>query len=243
MIQLQGASRIFTKTGTGLGATSLDFNSGEWVTLLGPSGCGKSTLLRLIAGLEKPSEGTVIRPQAKDQIGFVFQDSALLPWLSVLENTMLPLRLKGVSLKDAKASAEKELNRLRIQIHAGSKPHELSGGIRMRVSLARTLVKSPKLILLDEPFAALDEPIRIELGLELRELFNSLKPTIVMVTHSITEALWLSDRVVVFQGQPGKVVLDEALGFGAQRTLSQRGDPRFLSMVERCFGILKGGLQ
>ena len=243
MIKLQSVSRIFPKTKTGLGTTNLEFKEGEWVTLLGPSGCGKSTLLRLIAGLEHVTEGMVERSHPKEHIGFVFQDSALLPWLNVLENVILPLVLKGMPRKDAIGLAERELERLRIQSHAKSKPHELSGGIRMRVSLARTLVKAPRLILLDEPFAALDEPIRIELGLELRELFHSLKPTIVMVTHSITEALWLSDRVVVFQGQPGRVVLDEALNLGAVRTLAQRGDPRFLEMVERCFSLLKGGMR
>jgi NitT/TauT family transport system ATP-binding protein len=106
--------------------------------------------------------------------------------------------------------------------------------------LARALIRQPELILLDEPFAALDEPIRIELGLELRELFSSIRPTILMVTHSITEALWLSDRVVVFQGQPGRVILDERSPLGEVRTLSRRGDPEFLSMVERCFQLLKG---
>lgn len=240
MIRLQGVSKIYPGTGTGLGVSNLEFNSGEWVTLLGPSGCGKSTLLRLVSGLETPSTGVIHQPFKRERIGFVFQDASLLPWLDVLDNVMLPLILKGRDRQEARALAEKELERLKILPHAKSKPHELSGGIRMRVSLARTLIRQPDLILLDEPFAALDEPIRIELGIELRELFLSLKPTILMVTHSITEALWLSDRVVVFQGQPGVVVLDEKSNLGEVRSLSRRGDPEFLSMVDRCFHLLKG---
>ena len=240
-VELKGVSRIFERTGTGLSETQLTFNRGEWVTLLGPSGCGKSTLLRMVAGLETLTSGELIQPVAREELAFVFQDPALLPWLTVTENVSLPLRLRGVSRSEAEARAHKELARLRILNHKQSKPHELSGGIKMRVSLARALVTEPKLLLLDEPFAALDEPIRIELGLELRELFRLLQPTIIMVTHSITEALWLSDRVVVFQGQPGKVVLDEPIELGPHRELSQRGDSRFLDRVERCFQLLKGG--
>ena len=240
MIRLEGVSKIYPGTGTGLGSTDLEFQPGEWVSLLGPSGSGKSTLLRLVAGLESPSTGSLNQPHRRDRIGFVFQDAALLPWLDVLENVTLPLILKGRDRKSAHELAERELDRLRILPHAKSKPHELSVGIRMRVSIARTLIQQPELILLDEPFAALDEPIRIELGLELRELFSHLRPTILMVTHSITEGLWLSDRVVVLQGQPGTVALDERSTLGPVRTLAGRGDPEFLSMVERCFVLLKG---
>jgi ABC-type nitrate/sulfonate/bicarbonate transport system ATPase subunit len=242
MIRLHGVGRIFPKTGLGLGALDAEFGDGEWVTLLGPSGCGKTTLLRLIAGLESPDSGSIESSFSPHEIGYVFQEAALLPWRTVMENITLPLTIRGVPRRDAEEKAMPWIRKLRIDRHTGSKPSELSGGLRMRVSLARALITDPGLLLLDEPFAALDEPIRIELGLELRELFRSLRPTVIMVTHSITEGLWLSDRVLLFQGQPGKLALDRAVDLGPERTLSQRGDPKFLLLVEECFSMLKGGL-
>ncbi len=240
MIQARGMQKIFAETGGGLGALDLIVNRGEWVTLLGPSGCGKSTFLRLVAGLEAPDHGKIAVEVPRSRMSFVFQEPALLPWASVLENVILPLRLRGVLLEEAHSRARPWLEKLRIEGFRNSRPDELSGGLKMRVSLARALITEPELILLDEPFAALDEPIRIELGLELRELFRTMSPTILMVTHSITEGLWLGDRVLVFQGRPGRVVLDDALGFGRDRPLALRGDPRFMSRVEKCFELLKG---
>jgi NitT/TauT family transport system ATP-binding protein len=240
MIRLDRVSKIYSKTDTGLGQVNVDFESGEWVTLLGPSGCGKTTLLRLVAGLEVPTTGTLINPFSKTEVSFVFQEPALLPWLSVTQNIALPLTLRGMGRAEAEARAMPWLKKLKIERHLKSRPDELSGGIKMRVSLARALITEPKLLLLDEPFAALDEPIRIELGLELRDLFRSLRPTILMVTHSITEGLWLSDRVIVFQGQPGTLRLDHQMGLSPERSLAQRGDPEFLSMVEKCFKLLRG---
>ncbi|NDG86027.1 MAG: ABC transporter ATP-binding protein [Proteobacteria bacterium] len=242
MIRFESAQRLFPKTGTGIGPLDLEIGDGEWVTLLGPSGCGKTTLLRLVAGLETLGNGALQNSFSRRQLSYVFQEAALLPWLTVLENIILPLTLNGLSKTAAIEKARPWLEKLRIERHSGSHPDELSGGIKMRVSLARALITDPGLLLLDEPFAALDEPIRIELGLELRELFRNLRPTILMVTHSITEGLWLSDRVLVFHGQPGKLVLDQKMGLPGKRSLAERGDPRFLALVERCFSILKEGL-
>jgi NitT/TauT family transport system ATP-binding protein len=241
MIHARALGKQYESTGGGLAPLDLDVERGQWVTLLGPSGCGKSTLLKLVAGLEVPGEGRVETSVARAKMSFVFQEPALLSWSSVEENVILPLRLRGVDRKNALEKAVPWMEKLGILHFRASYPSQLSGGLKMRVSLARALVTDPELLLLDEPFAALDEPVRIELGLELRDLFLNMKSTILMVTHSITEGLWLGDRVLVFQGRPGKVILDEDLGLGSVRPLSLRGDARFLSRVEQCFDLLKGG--
>jgi len=240
MIELKSAGLVFGATGLGLGETNLTFRPGEWTSILGPSGCGKSTLLSLVSGLEKPGAGTVFNPYSKKETGFVFQDSALLPWLTVEENICLPLRLHGFGVTQARERAGEWVSKLRIDHHLDRFPDELSGGLKMRAALARALVSSPRVLLLDEPFSALDEPIRIELGIELRELFNQFKPIVILVTHSITEGLWLSDRTLVMSGQPGKVVFEARVGLPDSRTLAQRGQADFLALVEKCFGILKG---
>jgi len=239
MIKLGLLEKVYSNTGAGLSPITTDFKAGEWVTILGPSGSGKTTLLKLIAGLEEKSGGKLENPFTPVETSFVFQEPALLPWKSVVENVILPLTLRNTSTEEAKKRAEPWLQKLGLTRFQHAKPHELSGGLKMRVSLARALVTEPKLLLLDEPFAALDEPIRIELGIELRMLFRQLKPTILMVTHSITEGLWLADRAVVLQGKPGRVIWDEQVNLGADRPLSLRGEPEFLKKVETCFGLLK----
>jgi NitT/TauT family transport system ATP-binding protein len=238
-LQFQSLQKIYPHTQAGLGSVTAEISAGEWVSFLGPSGCGKTTLLKLVAGLETKSGGSLTQPFQSKEIGFVFQEAALLPWKTVKENITLPLVLREVSEAVALKEAAPWIEKLKLQNFLSSFPNELSGGLKMRVSLARALITNPKLLLLDEPFSALDEPIRIELGLELRELWKSLKPTILMVTHSITEALWLSDRVMVFQGQPGHIVLDEPVHLGVDRPLSLRGKPEFLQKVEQCFELLR----
>jgi len=238
-LELQSLQKIFSQSNVGLGSTSISIPDSQWLSLLGPSGCGKTTLLKLIAGLEEKSGGNLDSSFNKKEISYVFQDAALLPWLTVMENITLPLTLRGVSSKEAETEAAPWIKKLKLEKFTESFPSQLSGGLKMRVSVARALITKPKLILMDGPFAALDEPIRIELGLELRELWKSLKPTIIFVTHSITEALWLSDRVLVFQGQPGKIILDQALPFGENRDLALRGRPDFQALVEECFQLLR----
>ena len=238
MIELQKLQKVFPGTGAGIKEITLNFAPGEWVALLGASGSGKTTLLKLISRLEHKSGGSLHNPYGPEDTSFVFQEPALLPWKTVMENVVLPLNLRGVSRSSAEARANPWLEKLRLSDFKNAKPHELSGGLKMRVSLARALVTEPKLLLLDEPFAALDEPIRIELGMELRTLFKQLKPTVLMVTHSITEGLWLSDRVVVLQGKPGSVVMDEKIHLGEDRPLRLRGEPEFLKKVQSCFEVL-----
>jgi NitT/TauT family transport system ATP-binding protein len=238
-IELNGLQKIYPESKTGLGSITAVIPPSQWVSVLGPSGCGKSTLLKLIAGLEEKTGGSIEQGFTKKEISFVFQDAALLPWKTVIQNITLPLRLRGVSRVDAEREAQPWLKKLKLEKFADHFPSQLSGGLKMRVSVARALITKPKLILMDEPFAALDEPIRIELGLELRELWKALKPTIVFVTHSITEALWLSDRVMVLQGQPGQVALDRELSFGIDRPLSLRASSDFQKTVEECFQLLR----
>jgi len=238
-LRFESLQKIYPNTQAGLGAVDAEIPEGQWVTFLGPSGSGKTTLLKLVAGLETGSGGRLVQPYASREMGYVFQEAALLPWKNVCDNIELPLVLRGTPVKEARKAAQPWVEKLGLERFLKSYPKELSGGLKMRVSLARALVTNPKLLLLDEPFAALDEPIRIELGLELRDLWKTLTPTILMVTHSITEALWLSDRVMVFQGQPGRVVLDEAIHLGVDRPLALRGTPEFLQKVEQCFELLR----
>ena len=241
-IELNSLLKIYPESKVGLESLSLRIPESQWVSVIGPSGCGKTTLLKLISGLEEKTAGSIQQNFQRKEMSYVFQDAALLSWLSVMENIILPLTLRGVAADEAEQEAQPWIKKLKLDKFVNHDPAQLSGGLKMRVSVARALITKPKLILLDEPFAALDEPIRIELGLELRELWLSLQPTIIFVTHSITEALWLSDRVIVLQGQPGKVVLDRELKFGPDRSLALRAREDFQAQVDECFQLLKGKL-
>lgn len=189
---------------------SFQVKKGEFVTLLGPSGCGKSTILRLVAGLISQDVGEISVLQ--DEISFVFQEPTLLPWLSVFDNIWLPLRLKGVSREDAAAPIMAEIERLGLMGFETAKPEALSGGMKMRVSLARALITKPKLLLMDEPFASLDEITRFKLNDDLKAL---VKTTVIFVTHSVYEAVNLSHRIVVLTSRPatvkGEIVIDAPL--------------------------------
>jgi NitT/TauT family transport system ATP-binding protein len=174
------------------------------VSLLGPSGCGKSTALRIIAGLSTPSVGTVEWPGGESKSGFVFQEPTLMPWATVAANVTLPLRLAGAGA-DTSAAAARWLDRVGLAEFAESYPRELSGGMKMRASIARALVTEPQLLLMDEPFAALDEIARFKLNNELTALWHELRRTVVFVTHSVFESVYLSQRVVVMTPRPGRV--------------------------------------
>lgn len=187
---------------------SLEIEAGEFVVLLGPSGCGKSTLLRLIAGLEEASEGTLAwspAPPRPGEIGFVFQEPTLLPWAGAAENVYLPLRLAGLRRREAMPRVEAMLAALGLAGFAKARPRELSGGMRMRVSLARALVTRPRILLMDEPFAALDEFTRQRLQNDLRRLWREEGLSVVFVTHSLYEAAFLASRVVVLSPRPGRI--------------------------------------
>lgn len=189
--------------GLALGPFSLDIDSGEIVALVGPSGCGKSTALRLLAGLEVPTRGTVRRAAGRGETAVVFQAPTLAPWLTARDNAALPLELAGISQAEAAHRADQALARVGLSGAEEARPAQLSGGMAMRVSLARALTTQPRLLLLDEPFAALDEITRRALADDVLELWAETKPAIVFVTHNVEEAVYMASRVVIISPGPG----------------------------------------
>jgi NitT/TauT family transport system ATP-binding protein len=211
VVALDGVGRTFANGVVALEHLSLQVWSGEFVSLLGPSGCGKSTALRIIAGLSEPTSGKVEWFDAEAasaagprRIGFVFQEPTLMPWATVAANVRLPLKLAGLE-PNAQTRVDAALARVGLSGFAQSYPRELSGGMKMRTSIARALVTEPKLLLMDEPFAALDEITRFRLNNDLLGLWQSLGKTVVFVTHSVFESVYLSQRIVVMTRRPGRV--------------------------------------
>jgi NitT/TauT family transport system ATP-binding protein len=226
-LDLRGVRKVFQNV-TVIEHFDLEVRAGEFLAILGPSGCGKSTLLRIIARLLDPDAGTVVvNPDAdRYQTSFVFQDAHLLPWRTVLDNAALPLELMGVAREERHAKARTALSDVGLDEAADRYPAQLSGGMRMRVSLARALVAAPRLLLLDEPFAALDEITRFRLDLRLRELWKERGLTVVFVTHSISEAAFLANRAIVLTRRGGGIKLDRALNL-PERGPDLRLDPRY----------------
>ncbi len=206
VVPLRGVRKVFKSGTVALERLDLEVRDGEFLSLLGPSGCGKSTVLRLIAGLTSVSEGEIVWRDGQPSLGFVFQDPTLAPWSDVATNVWLPLRLRGISRADAADRVAEALERVGLAGFAKSYPRELSGGMKMRVSIARALVMRPALLLMDEPFAALDEITRSRLNDDLLNLRAALGATIVFVTHSVYESVYLSTRITVMAPRPGRVV-------------------------------------
>ncbi len=209
LVSLAGVDKTFPGGVQALHDFNLTIRDGEFVTLLGASGCGKSTALRIVAGLMEPSHGTVAWDGATARqggdIGFVFQEPTLMPWASVGRNVCLPLQLAGLSTDSADPRVATALAQVGLEEFSGRYPRELSGGMKMRVSIARALVTEPKLLLMDEPFAALDEITRFRLNNDLLALWHGGRRTTVFVTHSVFESVYLSSRIVVMSGRPGRV--------------------------------------
>ncbi|WP_437574065.1 ABC transporter ATP-binding protein [Sorangium sp. So ce887] len=233
-----------------LDGLDLDVAPGAFVALLGPSGCGKSTLLRLVAGLDRADAGAAVVEAeggasgaggARAPIAYVFQDAHLLPWRSVLENTALPLELAGAPVEERRAAARAALLQVGLADADARYPAELSGGMRMRVSLARAMVTRPRLLLLDEPFAALDELTRSRLDDQLRALWAELGMTVLFVTHSIIEAAYLAERAVVLSPRPARIVADRTLSLPAERTAALRTEPAFAREVRALQEALERG--
>ena len=232
MLTVDRITRQFSNGTIALHDTSLRLTAGDFVALLGPSGCGKSTLLRLIANLDLPDSGRInwdggSAPMPGD-IGYVFQDPTLMPWASAEMNVFLPLRLRGIAWTTAREAVGTALRQVGLEGFRNALPHQLSGGMRMRVSIARALVTRPRLLLLDEPFAALDEFTRHKLQQELLNLWCSIGCTIIFVTHSIYEAAYLAQRLVLMSPRPGRIA----------REIPSPLDPRHANRLDPAYALL-----
>jgi NitT/TauT family transport system ATP-binding protein len=246
-VELQGVTKVFPRGNvTALENIELQLQPGEFVSLIGPSGCGKSTLLRVIGDLIEPTAGSVTvngkpaRQARRDHdYGIVFQDSVLFDWRSVAKNIALPLELLGWDRERRKQRVDKMLELVELTAFADHNPWQLSGGMQQRVSIARALAFEPALLLMDEPFGALDEMTRERLNLELLSIWQQLGSTVVFVTHSISEAVFLSTRVVVMSPRPGRIagIVDIDLPF--PRTVETREDPRFFELVTEVRELLR----
>ena len=220
MILLSAVGKRFPNGVQALRDLSFSVAEKEFVSLLGPSGCGKSTALRLAAGLLAPDAGDIEYPQGRPEIGFVFQEPTLMPWADALANARLPLDLDRMPRREADARATEALAKVGLKGFELAFPRELSGGMKMRVSIARALAARPQLLLLDEPFAALDEITRNGLGDDLKRLWREDGLTVLFVTHSVSESSYLSERVLVMTPRPGRVAADIALPQGRDSRLS-----------------------
>ncbi len=230
----------FADSTQALGSTNLQLNPGEFVSIVGPSGCGKSTLLRIASGLLEPSTGSVIR---NGSLQFVFQDSTLLPWRNVRKNIALNLELDDVDRKEVDRRIDNVLQLVNMQDSAEKLPRQLSGGMKMRTSLARALVCEPDIFLFDEPFSALDEFSRERLNSDLRSILARINAASLFVTHSISEAVFLSDRVLVMSPRPGQFIEEFIIPFGNLRADELRYTPEFASLTGRIAASFRGARQ
>jgi NitT/TauT family transport system ATP-binding protein len=235
---LRGIGKRFGSGIAALEAIDLDIRRGVFLSLLGPSGCGKTTLLRIIAGLTEPSAGLRHLSLATSRggqipsgrIGFVFQDPTLMPWSTVLDNVLLPFRIAGRVGSAERERATAEIDAVGLAGFEHAYPRQLSGGMRMRVSIARALVTDPDLLLLDEPFAALDEITRMALNDDLLRLWDNHRPTVVFVTHSVFESVYLSTRIAVLTRRPGRIVADLPVELPQPRQRTLRTSPPYAAI-------------
>ncbi len=239
-VTIRGVSQRFGIDGasvTALDGIDLEVPDSQFVSVVGPSGCGKSTLLSLVAGLRQPSSGSVlcdgelITAPMPRKVGMIFQEANLLPWLSAIDNVAFPLKLRRVPKPERLEAAARMLELTGLAGFEGRRPHQLSGGMKQRVAIARGLVQNPAVLLMDEPFASLDEQTRMVLGDELLRIWSETRKTVLFVTHSLNEAVYLADRVIVLSARPGRIVDDVPVSLPRPRT--------FAMTSTEAFGVLK----
>ncbi|CAM5189166.1 NitT/TauT family transport system ATP-binding protein OS=Castellaniella defragrans OX=75697 GN=HNR28_000909 PE=4 SV=1 [Castellaniella defragrans] len=247
-VTVSGVNHTYRSEGQAIPAledVSLDIQSGRFVSFVGPSGCGKSSLLMMLAGLLRPTSGAIRvgdRLQGEPdptRVGVVFQDASLFPWLTARRNVEFPLFLRGVDKATRSAKAEAALDLVGLLPFADSLPRELSGGMKQRVSIARGLVQDPPILLMDEPFAALDEQTRMSMGDELLRIWERTRKTVVFVTHSLSEAVYLSDEVIVFSGRPGRVLDRISVDLPRPRSLDMMSSPEFSGLREAIWRLIR----
>lgn len=246
LVAMEKVSKVFSNGTVALSGMSLTVKTGEFISLLGPSGCGKSTALRIIAGLGGVSDGSIDWPSFRinskglpdGDISFVFQEPTLMPWQTVFGNVYLPLRLKGMSKKAAETPILSALESVGLEDFAKAYPRELSGGMKMRVSIARALVTKPKLLLMDEPFAALDEITRQKLNDDVLTLWKTTGISVIFVTHSVYESAYLANRIVVMKARPGRVHADFPLHTSLERDALYRTSEEYRSTCEQVSRML-----
>lgn len=242
-ILLEGVRKEFvtnTRKVIALEETSLSIHSGEFVSLVGPSGCGKSTFLRLVAGLLRPSTGKIsIKADSERAMAMVFQDYSIFPWKTVRQNIRFGLDVSGVDRRTSNARVDSLLERLHLSEWSDAYPNVLSGGMKQRVAIARALAVEPEIILMDEPFAAVDAHLREELQEELLNLWQQDSRTVLFVTHSLSEAVLLSDRIIVMGAHPGRVIADIEVDFPRPRTGEIRSSGAFAELEHSLRGLLR----
>lgn len=250
LVRLADVSKTYSTGHTALRNINLAVKQGEFLSLLGPSGCGKSTLLRLIAGLAAPTSGAIdwstdlpaSRRQSKGDLGFVFQEPTLMPWANALDNVALPLILQGQAKEQAHQQARAKLALVGLEGFEHAFPRQLSGGMKMRVSIARALITEPSLLLMDEPFAALDEITRHRLNHDILELWTKLGFTAIFVTHSIFESVFLSDRIMIMAAAPGRIAAEVAVNAPFPRADTFRSSPLYGELCQETSERLKDAM-
>jgi NitT/TauT family transport system ATP-binding protein len=247
-VSLQGVTHRFMvddQVTVALEGVDLEVPPGQFIALVGPSGCGKSTLLSLVAGLRLPSAGKLlcdgepIEKPMPQKIGMIFQEANLLPWLSAVENVAFPLKLRGVPKRERLTAASEMLALTGLGDFEHSLPHQLSGGMKQRVSIGRGLVQDPGVLLLDEPFAALDEQTRMVLGDEVLRIWSSTGKTVLFVTHNLSEAVYLADRIIVFSARPGRILDDVAVDLPRPRSFTMMSTEKFGRLKDRIWAHIR----